>query len=168
MWLNHLEEGEETAVSSSTYILGSNGIKVFSDTAGKINIRGTRIVVSNSASGITDAISFSGPVYINLVGDNDSDATLEVLDSVKLVGSGATSLAVGTTAKEITITGTDTNTAYTLTRNVINSASLELAIDAVADPVLIKTQDASIEFVENLGEPNSFYINVILIDGGTF
>ena len=72
VYLNHLEE---TTLSGSTYILGSNGIKVFSDVAGKINIRGTRIVVSNSATGITDGTSFSGPVYINLVGDNDGDDT---------------------------------------------------------------------------------------------
>ena len=165
VYLNHLEQ---TTLTSSTYILGTNGIKVFSDVAGKINIRGTRIVVSNSASGITDATSFSGPVYINLVGDNDSDDTLEVLDSVKLVGSGAASLAVGTTAKEITITGTDNNTTYTLLNTVTSGELVELSIDATSDPVLIKNQDGSLKFTQNLNDPNSFYIDVVLIDGGTF
>lgn len=165
VYLNHLEE---TTLSSSTYIIGSNGIKVFSDVAGKINIRGTRIVVSNSATGITDGTSFEGPVYINLVGDNDGDDTLEVLDSVKLVGSGAAALRVGTTAKEITITGTDTNTNYTLTHTVLDPGVVELAIDDIADPVLIKNRDGAIEFVQNINNTNSFYIDVVLIDGGTF
>lgn len=165
VFLNHLEQ---TTLTSSTYIIGSNGIKVFSDVAGKINIRGTRIVVSNSATGITDATSFAGPVYINLVGDNDGDDTNEVLDSVKLVGSGATALAVGTTAKEITITGTDTNTEYELLYDITDHHTIELSIDAAADPILIKNDDNSINFVENLSDDNSFYLRVVLIDGGTF
>lgn len=171
VYLNHLEQ---TTLSSSTYIIGSNGIKVFSDVAGKINIRGTRIVVSNSATGITDGTSFSGPVYINLVGDNDGDDTLEVLDSVKLVGAGAAALAVGATAKEITITGTDTNTTYDLSTNSNGPDHFEgyIAISG-SDKIELKHVDqvagvgSMMTFTDNGGN-TGLNIAITIIDGGTF
>lgn len=171
VYLNHLEQ---TTLTSSTYIIGSNGIKVFSDVAGKINIRGTRIVVSNSATGITDATSFAGPVYINLVGDNDGDETLEVLDSVKLVGSGTASLAVGSTAKEITINSTDNDTIASLEMSIDGTpessgyyAQTTWTVDAGTNSVGLKTHDSTIGFSET-GTPGLIYIDVILVDGGTF
>jgi len=171
VYLNHLEN---TTLSGTTYILGTNGIKVFSDIAGKINIRGTRIVVSNSATGITDGTSFSGPVYINLVGDNDSDDTLEVLDSVKLVGAGAASLAVGTTAKEITITGTDTNTTYDISTGNIDLGHFKgyIAISGT-DKIVLQHVDqvagvgSVMTFADN-GANSGLNIEITIIDGGTF
>lgn len=169
VYLNHLEQ---TTLSGTTYILGTNGIKVFSDVAGKINIRGTRIVVSNSTTGITDATSFAGPVYINLVGDSDGDDTLEVLDSVKLVGAGAASLAVGATAKEITITGTDTNTTYDLQTANVDSSNAYIAISG-SDKITIRhtaqvTGVGSFATFQDPGGHDIIEMNITIIDGGTF
>ena len=164
VFLNHLEDSEKT---SSTYIFGSNGVKVFSNNKGWINICGTRLVVSSTPTGISDTTNFTGDIYLNLVGDADSDDMLEVLDSVKLTSSGATSLSVNNSAKTINFNSEDTNTTYELSLGLLDQNTAAFSIEEGVKK-LLKSKDESISFSEVSPIEDGVYIDVAIVDGGTF